>query len=81
MTLAAGGHYNPGRPEDGGVQAAALGQAVANELLHGNYNDIRYYVTDVGWCNFFANCACDSTWIVFDLTKMIVHVIAMTDSD
>ena len=81
MTLAAGGHYNPGRPDDGGVQAVVLGQAAADELIHKNYNDTRFYVSDVAWCDCFADCGYDNTWIVFDLTKMIVHVIFMTDFD
>ena len=79
--LAVGGMYNCGKPEDGGVQLRNLGDAAADELIHGNYNDIRFYLSYDAWCSFFYDCGWDKTWIVFDLSKMIVHVILTTVAD
>ena len=81
MAQALGGMYGSGKPEDGGVQASMMGRAVADELIHNDYNNCRYFASDVDWCNFFDNAARDYTWIVFDLARMIVHVILVTDHD
>lgn len=78
-SLFSGGAYE--RHAAGAVDAKRLGDGAAGEMVCDDYESTPVFMANVAWSDFFMDVAWDSTWVVIDAKRRLVHVILATDTD
>ncbi len=74
-----GGAYS--RSAGYGSEARRLGEAVAAELLAGDYEETIVARCQSAWSDFFMDVAWDFTAVVVSKPRRLIHTILATDTD
>lgn len=74
-----GGAYD--KPAWGGSRSKKLGEQAAMALIEDDYENCLVFGSRNAWCGFFCDVAWDSTWVVLNKTKRLLHVLMATDTD
>lgn len=62
-------------------EARILGEAAAEELLAGDYEEPEFFVSREAWSGFFMNGKWDNTIVLIRPHERLIHVLMSTDAD
>lgn len=62
-------------------EARKLGEAAAEELLAGDYEEPEFFISREAWSEFFMNGKWDNTIILIRPHERLIHVLMSTDAD
>jgi len=74
-----GGAYE--KPTWSGSESKNLGDQAASDLIENDYENTLVFDSGKAWCSFFYDVAWDSTWVVLNKEKRLLHIIMATDTD